>query len=82
MSTSRRTFTREFKVAAIKRLQTGMAVWPGSAGATGQPESVAFMEAAVRGEAELGILGRRAAAGRGNAGGRAGAQDWPAGHGD
>jgi transposase len=26
MSTSRRTFTREFKVAAIKRLQTGMPV--------------------------------------------------------
>ena len=26
MSTSRRTFTREFKVAAVKRLQTGMPV--------------------------------------------------------
>ena len=26
MSTSRRTFTREFKVAAINRLQTGMPV--------------------------------------------------------
>jgi transposase-like protein len=68
MSQTRRKFTREFKVAAVKRLQLG---YPGGRGARElavNPSQSATLEAGVSGTAQLDFFRRVPEARKGSPG--------------
>ena len=45
MGLSRRKFTKEFKLAAVRRLEQGVSIARGGAGAGGQPQRAAPLAA-------------------------------------
>ena len=82
MGLSRRQFTKEFKLAAVRRLEQGVSIARGGAGVGGEPERAAPLAAGVPPGAGQRVSRQRQAALVRRPGRRAGAEDRPAGAGD
>ena len=82
MGLSRRQFTKEFKLAAVRRLEQGVSIARGGAGAGSEPERAAPLAAGVPPGAGQCVSGQRQAALVRRPGRGAGAEGRPAGPGD